>query len=229
MPSPRLAALPVALTLGAALLSGCGSDAGHGFPEPPRAPQAVGTLGTGFWDPSDPPAPEATLTPSPGSWDHVHPRPGYRVALVVDAVPAGAVAQTTVLRDAVRSWARSVGARLTELSARTADAYVARIQAAIDTVPDLVISVGNGLVDPMALVTASNLETQFLLVGAELAEPTGNVTAADWVGAMFRGEGLGVPEGYDPASFTAERAGRAVRAGVAAVLTGHTGIVVQVG
>ncbi len=60
-----------------------------------------------------------------------------------------------------------------------------------------------------------------------MAEPTGNVTAADWAGASFRGEGLGVPTAYDPATFTSERAARAVRAGVAAVLNDITGIVIQ--
>ena len=77
-------------------------------------------------------------------------------------------------------------------------------------------------------MTANHLDQQFLVVGAELAEPTANVTAADWIGASFRGEGLGMPSSYDPASFTSARAGRALRAGVAAVLNGLTGIVIQV-
>ncbi|GHJ37198.1 hypothetical protein [Streptomyces sp. TS71-3] len=45
-------------------------------------------------------------------------------------------------------------------------------------------------------------------------------SAAGWTGASFRGEGLGMSATYDPATFTPERAGRAVRAGVAAVLGG---------
>ena len=93
--------------------------------------------------------------------------------------------------------------------------------------PDLVISAGNNLVDPLALVTASHLDQQFLVIGAEVAEPTRNVTAADWTGASFRGEGLGLPSAYDPATFTPERATRAIRAGVAAVLHGLTGIVIR--
>jgi hypothetical protein len=60
-----------------------------------------------------------------------------------------------------------------------------------------------------------------------VAEPTVNVTAADWIGASFRGEGLGMPDAYDPATFTHERAARAIRAGVAAVLNGITGIVIR--
>ncbi len=97
----------------------------------------------------------------------------------------------------------------------------------MELAPDLIISAGNDLVDPLALVTASHLDQQFLVVGAQLAEPTHNVTAADWTGASFRGEGLGMPSAYDPATFTAERAGRAVRAGVAAVLHGITGFVIH--
>jgi hypothetical protein len=117
-------------------------------------------------------------------------------------------------------------AHLTQITAKTAGDYITDIQQAVHGKPDLIISVGDGFVDPLALVTASNLRTQFLVVGAETAEPTDNVTAADWAGASFRGEGLGRSSASDPKSFTSERAGRAVRAGVAAVLSGLTGIVV---
>ena len=50
------------------------------------------------------------------------------------------------------------------------------------------------------MVTPNHLDQQFLVVGAELAEPTANVTAADWTGASFRGEGLGMSSAYDPAT-----------------------------
>lgn len=225
LPFRRLA-LPFVALATALALTACG---GSGDPAPSQGSahaSAQGTLGPGFVQ--SPPAPESTIHPSPGSWDDVHPKPGYRVALLVDAVPSSASAQTRVLRTAVASWASSVQAQLTVFTARSAEKYVATIQQAIDAKPDLVISVGNGLVDPLAMVSAPNLETSFLVVGAEIAEPTSNVTAADWHGAMYRGEGLGIPESYDPATFTAERAGRAVRAGVAAVLNRLTGIVVEV-
>jgi hypothetical protein len=204
----------------AVLVCGCGSD---DWSEPHARPTAVGTLGPGFIDPKAPPAPEATITPRPGSWDGVHPSKGYRVVLLA----AGDDGPTKALVDAVRSWAEEEDVSLKTVIATHPADYVPRIRRAIDMAPDLIICAGNQLVDPLALVTASHLERQFLVIGAELAEPTVNVTAADWTGASFRGEGLGMPDAYDPASFTRERTGRAVRAGVAAVLSGITGIVIR--
>jgi hypothetical protein len=106
---------------------------------------------------------------------------------------------------------------------------LADLTTAIQAEPDLIVSAGDTLVDAMALVTASAPERRFLILGGEIAEPTFNVTAVDWVGAGFRGEGLARPHTYDPASFTPERADRAVRAGVAAVLTNWSGFVVWIG
>ncbi|GAA2214120.1 hypothetical protein GCM10009850_095840 [Nonomuraea monospora] len=204
----------------AVLISGCG--AGDDWSEPHEKPSAAGTLGPGFHDPATPPSPEATITPRPGSWDDVRPPAGYRVVLLT----TGQDAQTKTLVNAVTEWAEAEDASLRTVTAAAPAEYVERISGAIALKPDLVISAGNALVDPLALVSASHLDQQFLVVGAELAEPTENVTAADWTGASFRGEGLGMSSAYDPASFTPERAGRAVRAGVAAVLNGLTGIVV---
>jgi hypothetical protein len=99
------------------------------------------------------------------------------------------------------------------------------IVAAMDEKPDLIMSVGNDLVDALAVVTASHLEQQFLVLGAEVAEPTGNVTAVDWNGASFRGEGLGASSDFDPTTFTAARCADAVQAGAASVLLGQRGVV----
>ncbi|HWI72581.1 MAG TPA: hypothetical protein VNT55_11540, partial [Baekduia sp.] len=209
------------LATAAVLVGGCGSA--DDWSAPHAKPAAVGALGAGFVDPKAPPAPEATITPRPGSWDGVRPSKGYRVVLL----RAGSDAPTRTLADAVKRWADQVHASLKTVTATRSDEYVTRISDAINLKPDLIISAGNHLVDPLALVTANHLAQQFLVVGAELAEPTENVTAADWTGAGFRGEGLGMPSAYDPASFTPERAGRAVRAGVAAVLHGITGVVIR--
>jgi hypothetical protein len=223
MRSRLLPACTLAVAVATAVLAGgCGSADDWSGPHPKPTP--VGALGPGFSDPAARPAPEATITPRPGSWDGLRPPQGYRVVLLT----AGRDRQTTTLVDAVKKWAEEEDVDLRPVTATEPGQYIARISRAIDLAPDLVISVGNDLVDPLAMVTPNHLDQQFLVVGAELAEPTANVTAADWTGASFRGEGLGMSSSYDPATFTPDRAGRAVRAGVAAVLGGLTGIVVWV-
>jgi hypothetical protein len=212
---PLAAAVAIALLVG-----GCGSD--DDWSRPHAKPTAVGTLAPGFSDPAARPVPEATITPRRSSWDGVRPSKDYRVVLLT----AGEDPQTRTLVDAVTKWAEEEQVSLKTVTATKPDEFIPRITTAIGLAPDLVISAGNDLIDPLTLVSANHLGQQFLVVGAELAEPTANVTAADWTGASFRGEGLGMSSTYDPATFTPERAGRAVRAGVAAVLSGLTGIVI---
>ena len=216
LPAGTLAAAVVT----AVLAGGCGS--GDDWSRPHAKPTAVGALGPGYSDPAEPPAPEATITPRPGSWDRVRPSKDYRVVLLT----AGEDRQTRTLVSAVTEWAEDEHVSLKTVTATKPDQFIARISEAMDLGPDLIISAGNDLVDPLAMVSPNHLDQQFLVVGAELAEPTENVTAADWTGASFRGEGLGMSSTYDPATFTPDRAGRAVRAGVAAVLNGLTGIVI---
>ncbi|MEV6624417.1 hypothetical protein AB0M83_16590 [Amycolatopsis sp. NPDC051106] len=211
----------VALAVVAVLTAGCGPPGDWSAPHP--APSAVGVLGPGFVTAS--PTPEATITPSPGSWDGVNPSPGYRVVLL----SAGDDAPTRTLVAAVTGWAEQEQVSLKTITAADPGRYTESIGEAVKLAPDLIISAGRQLVDPLALVTANHLDRQFLVLGAELAEPTANVTAANWPGASFRGEGLGTSTGYDPASFTPARASAAVRAGVASVLNGLTGIVVRLG
>jgi hypothetical protein len=218
---PRRACALLAAVAMAVLVSGCSSS--DDWSEAHAKPTAIGTLGPGFVDPTAPPAPEATITPRPGSWDAVHPSKGYRVVLL----SAGEDRPTETLEGAVTEWAEQEHASLKTVTATGPHQLIPSISKAMDLAPDLIISVGNDLVDPLALVTANHLDQQFLVIGAEVAEPTENVTAADWTGASFRGEGLGMPSAYDPATFTHERATRAVRAGVAAVLNDLTGIVIQ--
>ncbi|MEV6343812.1 hypothetical protein [Actinoplanes sp. NPDC051851] len=207
------------LVAAAVLLTGCGSG-DDDWSQPHAAPTPVGSLAAGFLGATASPAPESTITPSPGSWSAVHPPEGYRVVLLTE----GTDAPTTALVAAVEEWAAAEHADLRTVTADTADP-VPDITTAIGMRPDLIVSAGNGLIDPLALVTPSHLDQPFLVVGAELAEPTGNVTAVDWSGASFRGEGLGSASTYDVASFTAERCAAAIRAGSAAVLSGVTGVV----
>jgi hypothetical protein len=198
-----------------------GADGGPVVPTP-----GSGTLGPGFVTPTAPPPPGGTMTPSPGSWSGVTVPAGYRIALIAtdDSVPA------RHLHSAVAAWAAAHGVRVTVVPAHDPASYLAAIQKAIDLQPDLVVGAGDPLADPLSLVSASWLNQKFLLLGAELAEPTSNVTAAVWKGTTARGGGSGTGNAwrYDPSTFTVERARRALDAGVAAVLRGYAGFVVRV-
>jgi hypothetical protein len=163
------------------------------------------------------------IRPKPGSWDRVHPSRGYRVVLLT----AGSDPATTTLVTSVKQWARSEHVQLDIIAPTKPRAFVDAIVEAMDLRPDLVICAGSTLIDALALVTASHLDRQFLIIGAQLPEPTINVTASIWRGASSLG--TEVPDtaaSFDPDAFTHERASAAIRAGVASVLNDLTGIVI---
>jgi len=205
----------------ALVISGCAFTENNSQLRAGRRP--IGALGPGFVDPAKPPAPEATIRPKPGSWDAVHPPRGYRVVLLT----AGRDAATTTLVKAVKQWAKAEHLRIETIAVTEPDAVDGIVQA-MDLAPDLIVCAGNALVDALALVTASYLDQQFLVVGAQLPEPTVNVTAAIWRGASSRGaEVPDTASSFNPDSFTPEHAGAAIRAGVASVLSDLTGIVIS--
>jgi hypothetical protein len=239
--SARAALLVVAALLALAL-PGCSSD--ESAPSAPSAgasgsptgsdvyddnlshhPTTYGTPGPGYPDPADPPAPAATFTPSPDAWAGVHAPSGFTVTMVAAADDP----QAATMVEAVRAWADEESVDLSVTMVAGPADNVGDLADAINAEPDLIVTSGDSLVDAVALVTASAPDRRFLILGGEIAEPTFNVTAVDWAGAGFRGEGLGLPASHDEASFTAERGGRAIRAGVAAVLTNWSGLVVWVG
>jgi hypothetical protein len=164
------------------------------------------------------------IRPKPGSWEGVHPARGYHVVLLT----AGNDAETTALVTGVRAWGESEHVRLETVNAATAAGFVDAIVEAIDRSPDVIICAGKTLVDALALVTASHLNQQFIVLGAQLPEPTVNVTAAVWRGASSRG-GLTASVPFDPRAFTPRLVGDAVRASVAIVLSDITGIVIWLG
>ena len=227
---PAAASACIAAALALILpLSACASD---GWTATRDAPAPLGAVTAGFL-PEETPAPESTIPIPDGSWGSLAPAPGYRVVLLWSAdasgtEDAGGSAPTRVTVDAVRAWAGTVRAELRVIEADPHDP-IPGIVRSMELNGDLIVVAGDALIDPLAVVSANHLDREFLVLGAELAEPTGNVTAVDWTGASFRGEGLGTASGYDPASFTAERCGNAIRAGAAAVLSGRTGVVLTIG
>jgi hypothetical protein len=213
------AALVAAAALATA--SGCAFAGNSSALHAERRPS--GALGPGFIDPSAPPPPEGLIRPRPGSWDAVRPPHGYRVVLLT----AGDDSATTTLVTAVRHWAKAEHVRLQTVAVTRAYA-VDGIVRAMQLRPDLIVCAGHSLVDALALVTASHLDQQFLVVGAQLPEPTVNVTAAIWRGASSRGSEVpDTASSFHPDAFTPQQAGAAIRAGVASVLSDHTGIVLS--
>jgi hypothetical protein len=216
-----MAAIITAATL-AFVISGCGSSDGTSPLQAER--RAIGTLGSGFIDAANPPAPEATITPKPGSWDSVRPPRDYHVVLLT----AGQDNATTTLVAGVKRWATAEHVRLETVTATNPNLFVDGIVEAMNRRPDLVICAGHTLVDALALVTASHLNQQFLVLGAQLPEPTVNVTAAIWQGASSRGrEVRDTGSSFDPRTFTPQHVDAAIRAGVASVLNDITGIVIS--
>src|SRR5262245_3390517 len=215
-----VAALVAAATL-AVVASGCASS--EDTPKAPAARRSSGTLGSGFIDAATPPAPESMIRPRPGSWDAVRPPRGYYVVLLT----AGDDPPTTMLVMEVEQWANAEHVTLETVAVTEPDAFVDGIVEAMNLTPDLVICAGHALVDALALVTASHLNQQFLVVGAQLPEPTVNVTAAIWPGASSRGgEVPDTASSFDSDAFTPRQVGAAIRAGVASVLSDITGIVI---
>lgn len=224
---PAVPLLATALCVAAALtLSGCAPT----VPAPAGTPGAtpdpsLQPLGAGFLGSVATPTPEATIDPEPGSWSGVEPPAGYEVVLIT----AGDDTATTTLATGVTRWAEQREVELTTLTATGDDEVHTQLLRAIEKSPDLIVGAGAGVVDVFSLITAQSLHQQFLLVGAELPEPTGNATSVVWNGASFRGTGISTDDDSVASSVTPARASDAVSAGVASVLHGLTGIVLHLG
>ena len=136
------------LAAAAVLVTGC-SSSGDDWSRPHPKPTPVGTLGSGFIDPSTPPTPEGTVRPRPGSWTGVHPSKDYRVVLLT----TGDDGPTKALVTAVKDWAEEEHVDLRTVVADAQDP-IPSITKALEMTPDLIVSAGNDLVDPLSLVAA---------------------------------------------------------------------------
>jgi len=220
------AAVPAAVVAAALALTGCSGGAA-----------AATGVDEAFVGGTTAPSPEATITPEPGSWTGTDVPAGYRVALVSAGTDAGTDAGTEAGTDAatgtivrgVQEWAEQAGVDLVQFTAADDEEVEDRVEEAVAQAPDLVLGAGTGIVDVFTLATGQYLDQPFLVLGAQLAEPTANVTAVVWPGATFRGTGLAASGEVDPASVTPARVRDAVAAGVASVLRDLSGIVIDLG
>ena len=197
---------------------------------------AAGSLAPGFHAPDvDTYYSGQVVEPDPETWTDVRPPAGYRVLVLADGRDESTPRdpQVKILVDAAQRWAREEDrVDLTVRYLGDPHTYIDEIdRAAMSEKADLIVTAGNGLVDPVAVVSANYAgedPQQFLVLGAEVAEPTNNIAATDWQGSAYLGEGVLEADYYDPAAVTAPRAYAALRAGAAAVLSGYSGVIVRI-
>jgi hypothetical protein len=153
--------------------------------------------------------PVPVVTGDPGAADRAEPAPGATIAApVVSAaeVPTGlTVAVAGVDADAVaavREVLTGLGAQVGTVDLATEDPDGALVTAA-EATPDLLVTVGTGALDAVDRLSASRLDLRVLVIGAQLPEPTANVTAVVWPGADGRWSDEGADALIDPARIAA--------------------------
>ena len=197
---------------------------------------AAGSLAPGFHAPGvDTFYSGQVVEPDPETWTDVRPPAGYRVLVLAQGTDESTPRdpQVKILVDAAQRWARDEArVDLTVRYLGDPHTYIDEIdRAAMSGEADIIVTAGNGLVDPVAVVSANYAgedPQQFLVLGAEVAEPTTNIAATDWQGSSYLGEGAPETDYYDPSAVTPPRAYAALRAGTAAVLSGYTSVIVRI-
>jgi ABC-type phosphate transport system substrate-binding protein len=219
----RFRALPLAATIGLATLLLAATTACTSAAPADGGPQTSTSLSTE--DTADAsatrPSPGATLPPvtaPPASADRLA---SFTVRIVAadDALSASGTA-------AAIAFAEQNGADV-EASVSAAgddDAFAAHLEEAVAAAPSVILTVGPNAVDLVDSASANNLGQLFLLVGAQLPEPTANVTAAVWPGADSRGT-VSMAE-TSPEAFSAH-VDAGLEAGFAAILADETGYVYE--
>jgi len=211
--------LSSAIALGAvALLAACSAHGADGDASPPNTPAPLAS--------EDP----YRVVPEPGrTIEAVPPADAGDIAgWVVAVVVPNDDAATQTLRAAAREVGERAGARTLEFVADGGGAGIdAAFEEALAAEADVVIGLGDATSDVFSYLTSQWLDQQFLIVGAQLPEPTANVTAVIWPGATSRGSGAPADGELDAAGTTAARAAEAVAAGLDAVADGTTGVVLS--
>ncbi|RLP70548.1 hypothetical protein D9V30_03335 [Mycetocola reblochoni] len=205
----------------ASALTGCATSPPADTASVGATPDETGTL-PGL------PAPGATIDPGAGAVEQVELTAQDEVALIVPADPDEGE-QATIDGVLAGLAPATTSTTVVDVQAEPGDDGIA---AAADAGPALVVVVGPTALDAVDRVSAGRLERQFLIVGAQLPEPTANVTAVIWPGADQRGAagaaGAAGTSGESAVADTeaARAAGEAaVTRGVGAALGGGAGFV----
>jgi hypothetical protein len=207
----------LALVVAGAVLAGCGGDEATTSPTT-GDPSVAAPTGTAY---AAVPEPGRTLAATPAGPAEVR---GFRLAVVV---PDRSAVSRRLLA-ATQAFADDGGAVLQVFTARGGgDPVGTALAEAVASGADLVVGLGEGVVDVFTFETAQLLDQQFLVVGAQLAEPTENVTAVIWPGATGRGAAAAPDGELDPDAATEQRGSQALAVGVDAVRRGETGVVLR--
>jgi hypothetical protein len=164
------------------------------------------------------PVPESTVAAS--SIDAAEIPAALRLAVVTADTSDESAADIAATLAAVEAFAQLHGATVSVVPTG-AGALVdpdAMLQSALADEPNMIIVLGESVLTALDRVSASNIGQQFLVLGAQLPEPTENVTAVIWPGADARGTNAVAP-------VLAARTAEALEVGVAAVASGTSGIV----
>jgi hypothetical protein len=190
-PAPRAGAFALIAVLGLAL-AGCVAEPDDALPAPGRTIEASAS---GVEDLGD-----------------------YRIAVLV----ADDSSASQTLLEATREFAAESGAELLEFPAATVgdDPVGDALEGATGADADLVVGLGEGVIDVFDFETGKVLDQEFLIIGGQLAEPTANVTAVIWPGATSR-------ETPDDDSVTVSRGVGALDTGIASIRDGVSGIVLR--
>lgn len=136
---------------------------------------------------------------------------GLRLAAVVPAAPGG---QEQVTLDALEDFAEAHEGMVVVFS---------DVDAALADDADVIVSIGPTMVGSIDLASAANLDASFLILGTQLAEPTGNVIAVVWPGADQRAVFAEEEHPFAGADVFAEHA---IETGLAAFASGLDGHVI---
>jgi hypothetical protein len=215
--------LAAVLLIGA--LSACASTGSGTAPTPPAASPSPGSSPSHSGFPALPVPGSTIAAPSIASPDAIPT--GLTLAVIAPDITGDAAADTTAAVAELRAVAELHGAASIRIlpgdatepgdTTEPIDADTL-LQAALTDSPDVIVVLGEGILGDLDSASASNLGQQFVLLGAQLPEPTANVTAVVWPGADVRlSDGISAE--------MAPRAREALEVGLAAVATHTTGIV----
>jgi hypothetical protein len=166
------------------------------------------------------PEPGRTIAATPGE---VGSLAGYRII----AISGSDDDATARMLDGVTRFAEERQADLEVQTAADPEALDAAFEAAVAAAPDVIVGLGEPVVDLFSFESPQRLEQQFLLIGAQAAEPTANMTAVVWSGATSRGSAASADGALDADSVTDARVNEALAAGIASIRDGVTGVVLS--